>query len=118
MAIDDADLLAVWPEMSPGVSSGKKDHYCNLILNLQKVAFEANTIGLEELRGALRFLMTSPDMYAFWANARAARARITGVDDAEDFFTREVDLAHTEVGPSASGQPGGPTVERLGSLEQ
>jgi len=99
MAIDDPELRSVWPEMAPGIESGKKDHYCNLILNLQKVAYEANTIGLDELSGALRFLMTSRDIYAFWAHARAGRAAITGADDAEDFFTRQVDLAHAAVGP-------------------
>jgi len=50
----------------------KKDHYCNLILNLQKVAYEAVTIELAELRNALRYLMTSHDMYLFWQKARSS----------------------------------------------
>ncbi|MEV7808597.1 DUF6082 family protein [Microbispora sp. NPDC088329] len=65
MAIDDPELRQVWPEMVPGVPGTKKDLYCNLILNLQKVAYETHTIELAELRGALEFLMASPDMYAF-----------------------------------------------------
>lgn len=36
MAIDDPELLAVWPPMLPGIIETRKDHYCNLILNLQK----------------------------------------------------------------------------------
>lgn len=38
MAIDDPELLAVWPDMAPGITGSKKDQYCNLIPNLQKVA--------------------------------------------------------------------------------
>lgn len=66
MAIDDPELRQVWPEMVLGVPKTKKDLYCNLILNLQKVAYETRTIELDELRGALEFLMASPDMYSFW----------------------------------------------------
>lgn len=93
MAIDDPELLAVWPEMAPGMAGSKKDQYCNLILNLQKVAYETHTIELAELRGALRFLMTSRDMYLFWNKVRAARVAVTGGDEGEDFFTSEVDSA-------------------------
>jgi hypothetical protein len=89
MAIEDPDLLVVWPQMLPGVSETKKDHYCNLILNLQKVAYEADTIELAELRGALNYLMTSHDVYLFWQKARTARIGVTGGDEAEDFFTSE-----------------------------
>ncbi|MEV0402986.1 DUF6082 family protein [Actinoallomurus sp. NPDC050550] len=65
MAINDRELREVWPPLAPGVAETKKDHYCNLILNLQKVAYEAHTIELDELRGALRYLMASRDMYRF-----------------------------------------------------
>ncbi|WP_329252373.1 DUF6082 family protein [Actinoallomurus sp. NBC_01490] len=99
MAISDRELREVWPPIAPGVAETKKDHYCNLILNLQKVAYEAHTIELAELRGALRHLMASRDMYAFWAKARAARGAITGGDEAEDFFTAEVDRAFADAGP-------------------
>jgi Family of unknown function (DUF6082) len=99
MAITDPELREVWPPIAPGVAETKKDHYCNLILNLQKVAYEAHTIELAELRGALKNLMTSPDMYAFWRKARAARGAITGGDEAEDSFTSEVDRAFAAVGP-------------------
>jgi hypothetical protein len=54
MAIGDRELREVWPPIAPGVAESRKDHYCNLILNLQKVAYEAPTIELAELRGALR----------------------------------------------------------------
>ncbi|MDP9841696.1 hypothetical protein [Streptosporangium lutulentum] len=37
----------------------KKDHYCNLILNLQKIAYETGTIEPAELRGALGHLVES-----------------------------------------------------------
>ncbi|MFG2018262.1 DUF6082 family protein [Actinomadura geliboluensis] len=73
-----------------------QDHYCNLILNLQKVAYETHTIGLPELRNALRFLMTSPDMRAFWSRSRQSRVSITDGDDAQDTFTAEVDAAYTD----------------------
>ncbi|MFB9839544.1 DUF6082 family protein [Actinoallomurus acaciae] len=99
MAIDDRELREVWPPIAPGVAETKKDHYCNLILNLQKVAYEAHTIELAELRSALRQLMASRDMYAFWTKARAARGAITGGDEAEDFFTAEADRAFTDAGP-------------------
>ena len=85
------ELREVWPPIAPGVAETKKDHYCNLILDLQKVAYEARTIELAELRGALKNLMTSPDMYAFWWKARAARGAVTGGDEAEAFFTAELD---------------------------
>jgi hypothetical protein len=42
MAIEDPELRAVWPDVLPGVPETKKDHYCNLILNLQKVAYECH----------------------------------------------------------------------------
>lgn len=87
--------------MSPGVAETKKDHYCNLILNLQKVAYETGTIELTELRGALQYLMASRDMYAFWEKARAARIVVTGGDEAEDFFTAEVDRALMGASPPA-----------------
>jgi membrane protein implicated in regulation of membrane protease activity len=97
MAIADPDLLAVWPPLGPGVTETRRDHYCNLILNLQKVAFETRTIELNELRGALEHLMTSPDMHEFWLKARAARGLITHGDAEEDFFTAEVDRAFDRV---------------------
>ncbi len=99
MAIDDDELLEVWPEVYPGASETRKDHYCNLVLNLQKVAYETRTIELDELRGALRHLMTSRDIYSVWAKARAARAAVTGGDEAEDFFTAEVDAAFAATRP-------------------
>jgi hypothetical protein len=99
MAITDRELRGVWPPIAPGVAETKKDHYCNLILNLQKVAYEAHTIELAELRGALRNLMTSPDVYTFWRKARAARDAVTAGDEAEDFFTAEVDRAFAAVNP-------------------
>jgi hypothetical protein len=99
MAIEDPELLAVWPDMAPGVAGSKKDQYSNLILNLQKVAYETHTIGLTELRGALRFLMTSRDVYLFWKKARAARVAVTEGDEGEDFFTTEVDRAFNASNP-------------------
>lgn len=62
MAIEDRELLGVWPDVSPGVVETKKDHYCNLVLNLQKVAYETHTVELPELRGILRYLMASSDV--------------------------------------------------------
>ncbi|MEV6349842.1 DUF6082 family protein [Actinoplanes sp. NPDC051851] len=106
MAITDPELREVWPPMAPGVAETKKDHYCNLILNLQKVAYEAHTIELAELRGALDYLMGSADMYAFWRRARAARGVVTGGDEAEDFFTAEVDRAFAAADPTVMHSPG------------
>jgi hypothetical protein len=99
MAISDRELREVWPPIAPGIAETKKDHYCNLILNLQKVAYEAHTIELAELRGALRYLMASRDMYRFWTKARSARGAITTGDEAEDFFTAEVDKAFADATP-------------------
>lgn len=99
MAIDDPELSAVWPDITPGNMSSKKDHYCNLILNLQKLAYEAHTIELAELRSALSYLMTSRDMYRFWAKVRSARVQVTGGDESEDFFTTEVDRAFSSANP-------------------
>ncbi|GII75729.1 hypothetical protein Sru01_07110 [Sphaerisporangium rufum] len=101
MAIEDPELRQVWPEIAAGVTVTKRDHYCNLILNLQKVAYETHTIELAELRGALQHLMASRDMYGFWAKARMARVAITGGDEAEDFFTTEVDRAFAAAAPPA-----------------
>ncbi|MEU9832658.1 DUF6082 family protein [Streptosporangium sp. NPDC048047] len=104
MAIDDAELREVWPLMSPGVEATKKDHYCNLILNLQKVAYETRTIELAELRGALSHLMESRDIYRFWQKARTVRVTVTRGDEGEDFFTAEVDRAFAAaVPPQARG---------------
>ncbi|MGI5326682.1 DUF6082 family protein [Actinomadura nitritigenes] len=94
MAIDDPELRSVWPAPAPGHETTRKDHYCNLILNLQKVAYETHTIDLPELRGALRFLMTSPDMRAFWSRTRSAHVTITESDGPEEVFTAEVDAAY------------------------
>ena len=55
--------------------------------------FETGTIELDELRGALTYFMTSPDVYEFWAKARAPRITVTEGDQGEDSFTREVDRA-------------------------
>ena len=96
MAIEDSELRSVWPAPSPGEQTTRKDHYCNLILNLQKVAYETRTIELPELRNALRFLMTSPDMRAFWTRSRQSRVTITEGDGPEDTFTAEVDAAYTD----------------------
>jgi len=93
LALSDNELLEAWPPLEPGVNETRKDHYCNLILNLQKVAFETGTLELDELRGALTYFMTSPDVYEFWAKARAPRITVTEGDHGEDFFTREVDRA-------------------------
>jgi hypothetical protein len=49
MAIDDSELRSVWPAPSHGQETSRKDHYCNLVLNLQKVAYETHTIDLPEL---------------------------------------------------------------------
>jgi hypothetical protein len=110
MAIEDPELLAIWPAMAPGIAGSKKDQYCNLILNLQKVAYETHAVELAELRGALRFLMTSRDMYMFWERARTARIAVTGGDEGEDFFTTEVDRAFNAASP-----PGRRTGGRLRS---
>jgi predicted outer membrane lipoprotein len=99
MAITDRELREVWPPIAPGTAETKKDHYCNLILNLQKVAYEARTIELAELRAALRYLMTSRDVYLFWQKARDARGAVTAGDEAEDFFTAEVDRAFVAANP-------------------
>jgi hypothetical protein len=99
IALDDQELAEVWPPLAPGVPETRKDHYCNLILNLQKVAFEAGTIEEVELRGALAYLMRSPDMRRFWTKVRATRAEITEGDAAEDFFTTLVDEAYAAVSP-------------------
>jgi hypothetical protein len=99
MAIEDPELREVWPPISPGVAETKKDHYCNLILNLQKVAYEARTVELAELRSALEYLMASGDMYRFWEKARAARVAVTAGDEAEDYFTAEVDRAFVKASP-------------------
>ncbi|MBI3688632.1 MAG: hypothetical protein HY241_15100 [Actinobacteria bacterium] len=99
MAIGDRGLRQVWPPISAGVAETKKDHYCNLILNLQKIAYETHAIELAELRGALTYLMTSRDVYLFWSKARAARAGVTAGDEAEDFFTAEVDRAFADANP-------------------
>ena len=110
MAINDRDLLSVWPQPTRSLRQRKKDHYCNLILNLQKVAHETGTIELDELRGALRHLMRSRDMHSFWQRARAAHVAVTEGDDAEDLFTSEVDRAFHEADP--------PQVPRLRSTVQ
>jgi hypothetical protein len=99
MAIDDPELREVWPQLAPGVQESKKDHYCNLSLNLQKVAYETGTIELDEFQGALAHLMASRDMYSFWEKARAARVDVTSGDEAEDFFTSEIDKAFAAVSP-------------------
>ena len=99
MALDDQELAEVWPPLSPGVPETRKDHYCNLILNLQKVAFEAATIEEKELRGALAHLMQSADMYEFWTKVRATRVEITEGDAGEDFFTALVDEAYAAARP-------------------
>jgi hypothetical protein len=99
MAIKDPELREVWPHVLPGVAETKKDHYCNLILNLQKVAYETHVIEVAELRGALNYLMTSRDMYLFWEKSRTARIGVTGGDEAEDLFTAEVDRAFEEANP-------------------
>jgi Family of unknown function (DUF6082) len=99
LALDDRELAEVWPPLGPGVPETRKDHYCNLILNLQKVAHEASTIDESELRGALAYLMRSPDMYAFWTKVRNTRVDITGGDPDEDHFTALVDAAYTSVQP-------------------
>jgi uncharacterized protein DUF6082 len=103
MAINDPELLEVWPQLAPGVEETKKDHYCNLILNLQKVAYETGTVDLVELRSALVHLMGSWDMYSFWAKARAARLDVTSGDEAEDFFTAEIDRAFAVASPHRPG---------------
>jgi len=114
MAITDPELREVWPPIAPGVAETKKDHYCNLILNLQKVAYEARTIELAELRGALRYLMTSRDIHAFWTKARTARGTITTGDEAEDFFTAEVDKAFIDVPPPRPNSLGNALKHSLG----
>lgn len=98
MAIADPELLEVWPPLAPKVTESRKDHYCNLILNLQKVAYETKTIELDELRAALANLMTSRDVRSFWTKARTARIAVTGSDAAEDFFTQQVDQAYANAG--------------------
>jgi hypothetical protein len=99
MAIEDPELREVWPPIAPGLAETKKDHYCNLILNLQKVAYEAHTIELTELRAALDYLIASRDIYSFWEKARAARVAVTAGDEAEDYFTAEVDSAFAKASP-------------------
>lgn len=99
LAISDPDLLPVWPGTSASARQQKRDHYCNLILNLQKIAYEAGTIELDELRGALRYLMRSPEMYSFWERTRAARLAVTQGDKDEDMFTAEVDQAFAATRP-------------------
>jgi len=65
----------------------------------QYLAYDTHTIELGELRGALEHLTTSRDMHTFWRKARAARSAVTGGDEAEDFFTAEVDRAYAQAAP-------------------
>ncbi|MFB4308511.1 hypothetical protein [Actinomadura sp. GTD37] len=51
---------------------------------------------MPELRNALRFLMTSPDMRAFRSRSRQPRVTITEGDGPEDTFSAEVDAAYTD----------------------
>jgi len=62
-------------------------------------AHEAKTIEESEPRGALAYLMRSPDMHRFWAKVRATRVEIVGGDAGEDFFTTLVDEAYDEAPP-------------------
>lgn len=43
--------------------------------------------------------MASRDMYVFWRKSRNARGAIATGDEAEDFFTAEVDRAFAEAAP-------------------
>lgn len=94
MAINDPELGRVWPDISPGDPESRIDHYCNLVLYLQKVAFDVGTIDLAELRGALTYLMQSDSIYSFWTRSRIARLDIVVGDEEEEFFHKEVERAY------------------------
>lgn len=105
LGLQDPELGEVWPELAPGVPETRKDHYCNLILNLQRVAYDTGLIQEAELRGVLAYLMRSPDVRAFWTKAKAARVQIVQGDEREDRFTSLVARAY-EAAPrsTAAGQ--------------
>jgi hypothetical protein len=44
--------------------------------------------------------MASRDIYRFWEKSRATRVTVTAGDEAEDYFTAEVDRAFAEASPS------------------
>lgn len=93
MSLQSPELREVWPPLGSSHAESSQDLYCNLVINLQKLAYEAGTIDLEELRGALDNLFTSASIYNFWARSRLVRPQITGAAEDEQTFFSIADAA-------------------------
>lgn len=93
LSIDDPELRSVWPGISPDPKDERKDEYCNLILNLQRMFYELHIYTLDELRAMLRYLMKSEEIYRFWKNARETRLSIESGNEVADIFNAEVHAA-------------------------
>jgi hypothetical protein len=114
MAIDDANLAEVWPELQPGVSPERNRQflYTNLILQYAWLKHRISDYTEAEMRSNLRYLFGSPVIHDYWLASAGPRSRIlvpgtdeTGFDQiAEEVFREYVDSLATADAPNA-GEP-------------
>ncbi|MFF4255009.1 DUF6082 family protein [Streptomyces sp. NPDC001663] len=79
MAIEDADLSAVWPgygaEFDPVRT--KQYRYANLIISFQCMSYQLKYNTDDEVLELMQHLFSSPVIHDFWAETRETRNRVT-----------------------------------------
>jgi len=101
MSMDDEDLAAVWPQYVGPISPvrSKQNKYANLIIQHHRMLYELDHHPVEDLRGAIRYLFTSPFMRSYWQGRMIARQVMGITEPAEREFDEIVDAIYLETEP-------------------
>ncbi len=98
MSIDDHELAEIWPKLPTEVpySLARQFRYINLVIQHHRLAFEIGPYGEEEIRSALRYLLQSELVRAFWQATSSARLISLVPDTAEWQFAQIVNAVYEE----------------------
>ena len=107
MSMDDEDLAAVWPQYQSPVSAvrSKQHKYANLIMQHQKMLYEAGIFDRDDLISMVRYLFASPLMRSFWEGRMVARRVLSAATSRESEFDELVDIAYRETQPPEPPKP-------------
>jgi hypothetical protein len=107
MSMDDEDLAAVWPQYMGPISPvrSKQNKYANLIIQHHRMLYELEHNAAEDIRGAIRYLFTSPLMRSYWQGRMIARQVMDITESAEFEFDAIVDAVYLETEPPEPPEP-------------
>lgn len=104
MSMDDEDLAAVWPQYLGPISPvpSKQNKYANLIIQHHRMLHEYGLYDSDDIKGAVRYLFTSPIIRSYWQGRMAPRRLMNVGKAAELEFDQIVDSVYRETGPAGT----------------